>query len=146
MFKLFKRRTRQVELSLLELSSEGYCRVVGESHYQEALKATVSSCSLSDDGRRTFTAALVREPNNPYDVNAVGIWSPTGKVGHLAERDQLVLLALVTTGLRRSELCALEWRDLELDGRKRSLLVRHGKSDKSRSQPIPARLARAPRR
>ncbi len=37
---------------------------------------------------------------------------------------------------------ALEWRDVELDGRKRSLLVRHGKGDKSRSQPIPARLAR----
>jgi len=50
--------------------------------------------------------------------------------------------ALVTTGLRRSELCALEWRDLELVGRKRSLLVRRGRRDKSRSQPIPARLAR----
>jgi integrase len=37
----------------------------------------------------------------------------------LAEHDRLALLALVTTGLRRSELCALEWRDLELDGRKR---------------------------
>jgi integrase/recombinase XerC len=60
----------------------------------------------------------------------------------LPERDQLVLLTLVTTGLRRSELCALEWRDLELDGRKWALLVRHGKGDKSRSQPIPARLAR----
>ncbi len=52
-----------------------------------------------------------------------------------------MLTTLVTTGLRRSELCALEWRDLELDGRKRSLLVRHGKGDKSRRQPIPARLA-----
>ena len=68
---------------------------------------------------------------------------PERNLPGLAERDQLVLLALVTTGLRRSELCALEWRDLELDGRKRSLLVRHGKGDKSRSQPIPARLARA---
>jgi integrase/recombinase XerC len=66
---------------------------------------------------------------------------PERNLPGLAERDQLVLLALVTTGLRRSELCALEWRDLELDGRKRTLLVRHGKGDKSRSQPIPARLA-----
>lgn len=53
-----------------------------------------------------------------------------------------MLLTLVTTGLRRSELCALEWRDLELDGRRKSLLVRHGKGDKARSQPIPARLTR----
>ena len=67
---------------------------------------------------------------------------PERNLPGLAERDQLVLVALVTTGLRRSELCALEWRDLELDGRKRTLLVRHGKGDKSRSQPIPARLAR----
>jgi integrase/recombinase XerC len=67
---------------------------------------------------------------------------PDRNLPGLAKRDQLVLLALVTTGLRRSELCALEWRDLELDGRKKSLLVRHGKGDKSRSQPIPARLAR----
>ena len=67
---------------------------------------------------------------------------PDRNLPGLAERDQLTLLTLVTTGLRHSELCALEWQDLELDGRKKSLLVRHGKGDKSRSQPIPARLAR----
>jgi integrase/recombinase XerC len=71
---------------------------------------------------------------------------PERNLPGLAERDQLVLTTLVTTGLRRSELCALEWRDLELDGRKKSLLVRHGKGDKSRSQPIPARIARELRR
>ena len=48
----------------------------------------------------------------------------------------------MTTGLRRSELCALEWRDLELDGRKRSLLVRCGKGGKPRRQPVPTGLAR----
>jgi integrase/recombinase XerC len=67
---------------------------------------------------------------------------PERNLPGLAERDQLTLLALVTTGLRRSELCALAWRDLELDGRKRSLLVRHGKGGKSRRQPPPAGLAR----
>ena len=67
---------------------------------------------------------------------------PERNLPGLAERDQLTLLALVTTGLRRSELCALEWRDLELDGRKRSLLVRHGKGGKSRRQPLPAGVAR----
>lgn len=67
---------------------------------------------------------------------------PQRNLPGLAERDQLVLRVLVTTGLRRSELCALEWRDLELDGRKRTLLVRQGKSGKSRRQPLPAGLAR----
>jgi integrase len=67
---------------------------------------------------------------------------PERNLPGLAARDQLVLLTLVTTGLRRSELCALDWRDLDLDGRKPSLLVRSGKGGKSRRQPIPASLAR----
>jgi integrase/recombinase XerC len=71
---------------------------------------------------------------------------PERNLPGLAERDRLALLALVTTGLRRSELCALEWRDLELDGRKRSLLVRSGKGGRPRRQPLPAGLARELRR
>jgi integrase/recombinase XerC len=73
-------------------------------------------------------------------IDAAG--RPERNLPGLAERDQLVLLTLVLTGLRRSELCALDWRDLELDGRKPSLLVRSGKGGKSRRQPIPASLAR----
>jgi integrase/recombinase XerC len=71
---------------------------------------------------------------------------PERNLPGLAERDRLVLLALVTTGLRRSELCALEWRDLELGGPEPSLLVRCGKGSKSRRQPLPASLARELRR
>jgi integrase/recombinase XerD len=67
---------------------------------------------------------------------------PERNLPGLVERDRLALLALVTTGLRRSELCALEWRDLERDGRRRSLLVRCGKGGKPRRQPVPAGLAR----
>ena len=67
---------------------------------------------------------------------------PERNLPGLAARDRLALLALVTTGLRRSELCALEWRDLELEGRRRSLLVRCGKGGKPRRQPLPANLAR----
>ena len=69
-------------------------------------------------------------------------WPPGAEPAGLAKRGRLVLLTLVLTGLRRSELCALDWRDLELDGRKPSLLVRSGKGGKSRRQPIPASLAR----
>ncbi len=54
----------------------------------------------------------------------------------LAERDRLVLLTLVQTGLRRSELIALDWADLELAGPRPTLLVRRGKGGKPRRQPL----------
>jgi integrase len=58
----------------------------------------------------------------------------------MAERDRLVLLTLVITGLRRSELLALDWRDMTL-GDWPSLLVRHGKGDRARRQALPKQLA-----
>jgi integrase/recombinase XerC len=67
---------------------------------------------------------------------------PERNLPGLVERDRLTLLTLVMTGLRRSELCALDWRDLELDGRKPSLLVRNGKGGKPRRQPLPRGLVR----
>jgi site-specific recombinase XerD len=60
----------------------------------------------------------------------------------LVERDQLVLLTLAMTGLRRSELIALDWRDMTLDGPRPSLLVRQGKGGRPRRQPLPEGLAR----
>jgi integrase/recombinase XerC len=59
----------------------------------------------------------------------------------LAERDQLVLLTLAMTGLRRSELIALDWGDVTLDGPRPSLLVRCGKGGKPRRQPLPTQLS-----
>jgi integrase/recombinase XerC len=68
--------------------------------------------------------------------------SPRRRRPGLAERDRLVLLALVATGLRRSELLALDWRDLDLEGPQPSVLVRCGKGGKPRRQPLPPVLAR----
>jgi site-specific recombinase XerD len=59
----------------------------------------------------------------------------------LVERDQLVLLTLAMTGLRRSELIALDWRDVTLGGPRPSLLVRQGKGGRPRRQPLPEELA-----
>src|SRR5581483_3961735 len=59
----------------------------------------------------------------------------------LAERDRLVLLTLVQTGLRRAELIALDWADLELEVLRPSLLVRCGKGGKPRRQPLAPVLA-----
>jgi len=59
----------------------------------------------------------------------------------LVERDRLVLIALVLTGLRRSELIAVRWREVDLDGPHPSLLVARGKGGKPRRQPVPSQLA-----
>jgi integrase len=61
----------------------------------------------------------------------------------IVERDRLVLLTLAMTGLRRSELIALDWSDVTLDGERPSLLVRRGKGGKPRRQPLPGELAGA---
>lgn len=66
---------------------------------------------------------------------------PRRRHAGIVERDQLILLALVTTGLRRSELIALDWRDLALDGPRPSVLVRRGKGGKPRRQPLAPQLA-----
>jgi integrase len=67
--------------------------------------------------------------------------NPPRRTPGLAERDQLVLLTLAMTGLRRSELIALNWGDVVLDGPRPSLLVRRGKGGKTRRQPLPGQLA-----
>lgn len=67
--------------------------------------------------------------------------SPVRRRPGLVERDRLVLLTLVATGLRRSELIALDWRDLDLDSERPSLLVRRGKGGRPRRQPLPPTLA-----
>ncbi len=68
--------------------------------------------------------------------------SPRRRQRGLAERDRLVLLTLVATGLRRSELIALNWRDVDLGAERPSVLVRRGKGGKPRRQPLPTPLAR----
>jgi integrase/recombinase XerC len=68
---------------------------------------------------------------------------PLRRRAGLVARDRLVLLALVTTGLRRSELVSLDWRDIDLESDRPSLLVRRGKGGTPRRQPLAPPLARA---
>lgn len=58
-------------------------------------------------------------------------------------RDRAVILLLLHSGLRISELCALSLHDLELSDRKGKVIVRQGKGGKKREVPLnaPAREA-----
>lgn len=60
----------------------GFVAVVGESHYQDALRALTRR--QPPDG--VFTARLVPEPDNPYDANAVAVCADGdgSKVGYLS--------------------------------------------------------------
>ncbi len=62
---------------------------------------------------------------------------PQRRRAGLVQRDRLVLMALVLTGLRRSELIAVRWRDVSLEGDRPSLLVRRGKGGKPRHSHCP---------
>jgi hypothetical protein len=83
----FKSKQRSVKLSVLPLRGDGYCAVVGESHYQEALGGTAGLCSLDENGERVFQAFLVREPDNPYDSNAIAVYSSHGQLGYLSREN-----------------------------------------------------------
>ena len=94
-------REARVTLSALELPGGALLSVVGESHYQPALKGTTQAAArgrppfpvtayLKDkDDLLWFQAVLVREPNNQYDRNAIAVHSPFGKIGHLSREDAL---------------------------------------------------------
>ena len=61
--------------------------VVGEQHYQDALEDVADGRNAFGTRRRNVTATLVREPDNPYDTNAVRVEIAHAPVGHLSRED-----------------------------------------------------------
>ncbi len=73
---------------------------------------------------------LLREMDK--EVNSAK--TPIGK--KQAIRDRAIVLLLINTGLRVSELCALEQSDIIIKERSGELRVRHGKGSKARTIPM----------
>jgi len=98
-----------IQDDLLPLPDDGRLSVVGESHYQAALKIAVGGRTPGDDlfSHIPATAAMVPEPENPHDANAVRIDIVIDNhlltVGYLARdvapRYQRVLLGLRNRGI-----------------------------------------------
>lgn len=88
----------QVTLDAVRVDPDGSrVEAVGESHYLDALIA-ITGRRGREQVRHPVVAALICEPDNPYDAHAVAVHVDGRKVGHLSRDDarayQPVLLAL----------------------------------------------------
>jgi HIRAN domain len=74
--------------------------VVGESHYQPAIRA---ACDWKPGTDTLFhcTAELVPEPTNPYDRNAIKVTINGACVGHLSRQDAVTLGPAVREAIKR---------------------------------------------
>lgn len=74
--------------------AQGSMDIVGESHYQSAL-ASIAGPKCEDGYNLPITVELRREPNNPYDGNAVACFIDGKKVGHINRQDAARLQSLL---------------------------------------------------
>lgn len=79
---------------------------------------------------RRQLAALERELERSLNAAA------TDSARFLRTRDRAIILLLVNSGLRVSELCALDVEDLALSERSGSVIIRRGKGNKARTVPL----------
>lgn len=87
-------RARSVNPALQRDGDGSYeTEIVGESHYQDALRA-IAGPEAPSGHQLEVRAQLIPEPSNPHDGNAVAVFINGQKVGYLA-RD----LAAVWTAL-----------------------------------------------
>jgi hypothetical protein len=71
----------------VDLTGDERIAVVGESNYQDEL-SRVAGPKQPGGVKLTVRAVLMREPDNPYDPNAVAIFlDGAGKVGYLSRDD-----------------------------------------------------------
>ena len=77
-----------MEVTAHLLNDDGSVEVVGESHYQPALRAAVAACGTLAGEIPTTRAILMREPDNPHDPHAVAIYlEGHEKIGYLSRAD-----------------------------------------------------------
>ncbi len=98
--------------------------------------------SLIDRSPMDKVTKLRREQRIPQALDCAGVTRLLQACDHV--RDQALVLVLVDTGCRASELLGMEGRDVDLD---RMLVhIRHTKARKDRLQPFSVATARCARR
>jgi hypothetical protein len=81
----------------------GVQQVAGEGHYQPALEAVAGGRGPEGTRLRYAVATLVREPDNPYDANAVRVDIRGHKVGYLPRNEASGYQALLQELESRAE-------------------------------------------
>ena len=111
-------------LELLAIADDGY-----RQHY-DAVKSFLKVHATDDDKIRP---ERVKRTLSPHEATALlGVWrNDNSDVGM---RNDVMIRLLVYTGLRRSELVALRWSDINMEDL--TITVRHGKGDKERVAAI----------
>ena len=121
-----------VDLSRAELNTPHIIR--GKVKQPKFIKRTIDALS-EDQVRAILAAALYARPYTTVSGRQVTPARAT------ADRDRAIVLTLVDSGLRASELCALVIDDY--DAKRGRLLVQRGKGDKARYVVVGARTQKA---
>jgi len=105
-------RPRATFEQALTLHADEIVEVVGESYRQDVLRRVAAKASDMEPfleelegyartraskvpGRRFFRAALIREPDNPHDSNAIAVHAAAfGRVGYLSRDDAVEYLPI----------------------------------------------------
>ena len=82
-------------------------RVVGTSYHQDELEVIAGGRDFAGTRRRLLTVTLIREPDNPYDENAVRVDAAGVPVGHLS-RDDAPRFHAITDRLANAATCRAE--------------------------------------
>lgn len=96
--------------------------------YLQVLRQVFDYADVDPNPARDSRVRLPREereevePPTAHEVELI--------IGHVSDRFRLAVLTLAETGMRVGELCALEWRDVDLEGAR--LRVRNGKTAAAR--------------
>lgn len=77
------------KVPILDACDHDPVQVVGESFHQEALERIAGGRTPDGPVRREHVAALVPEPTNPYDANAISVQIEAQPVGHLSREDAI---------------------------------------------------------
>lgn len=122
--KLRRGRPPSYRAEAIALHASGMVGVVGESHRQEVLQRLAphtTDCTpyidelggyplrkaRKDTRLRWFRAALVREPENKHDRNAIAVYADTvGRVGYLSRDDAIDYQPVFEAVLRRGSTVA----------------------------------------